>query len=57
MLLKAAILLLLVWLPGLFGLYGTGDRFHGLLLIGLMLLLLALARSRDAALRPPPDKH
>ena len=51
MLLKAAVLLLIVWLSGLFGLYGTGNLFHGLLLIGLWLLLLAFARGRGAANR------
>jgi|RhiMethySRZTD1v2_1073278.scaffolds.fasta_scaffold5585095_1 hypothetical protein len=54
MLVKAAILLLSAWLLGLLGLYRIGDVFHGFFLIGLMLLLLAFARARDAALRPPP---
>jgi hypothetical protein len=31
--------------------YAAGDIVHALLLVGLMLLLLALVRGRDAALR------
>ena len=55
MLLKAAILLLVAWPLGFLGLYGSGNLFHALLLVGLMLLLLGFARARDAALRPPPS--
>jgi hypothetical protein len=50
---KAGLLLLVLWLIGLSGLYQIGDAFHMLLLIGLLLLLLAFARARDEALRPP----
>ena len=35
------------------GVYRVGDLVHVLLLAGLMLLLLAMLRARDAALRPP----
>ena len=54
MLLTAGVLLLVAWVPGIVGLYGTGNWFHVFLLVGLMLILLAFARARDAALRPPP---
>jgi len=49
MLLKVALVLLVVWLAGAVGLYDIGDLVHGLLLMGLMLLLLGLLRARDAA--------
>lgn len=55
MLLKAGVLLLAVWFPGIAGLYGTGKWFHVFLLVGLMLIPLAFARGRDAAMRPPPS--
>jgi hypothetical protein len=51
MLFKIALVLLAVWLLGLFGVYNFGDLFHGFLLVGLMLLLLAFLRAREAALR------
>jgi hypothetical protein len=51
MLVKVAFVLLAVWLLGLFGVYGFGDLFHVFLLVGLMLLLLAFLRARDAAVR------
>ena len=51
MLIKVGLILLALWLLGLFGLYGVGDLFHVLLLVGLMLLLLGFLRARDAALQ------
>jgi hypothetical protein len=44
-----AFVLLVAWLVGVIGLYDAGDLVHGLLLVGLMLLLLAVLRARDAA--------
>jgi hypothetical protein len=51
MLVKLALVLLAVWLLGLFGVYRFGDLYHVFLLVGLMLLLLAFLRARDAAVR------
>ena len=51
MLLKVAFVLLVAWLVGVVGLYDVGDLVHGLLLVGLMLLLLGVLRARDAAAR------
>jgi len=60
MLFKIALVLLAAWLLGVVGLYRVGDLVHGLLLIGLMLLLLAFLRARDAAVKRaiggPPEK-
>jgi hypothetical protein len=57
MLFKAAFALLATWLLGrlldTFGVYRVGDLVHVFLLVGLMLLLLAMLKARDAALRPP----
>jgi hypothetical membrane protein len=53
MLFKAALVLLAGWLLGLVGVYPVGDLVHVFLLVGLMLLLLAMLKARDAALRPP----
>ena len=59
MLFKIAFVLLVAWLLGVLGAY-PGDLVHVLLLVGLMLLLLAFLRARDAAVRRPvggdPDK-
>ena len=49
MLLKVAFVLLVAWLVGVIGLYNIGDLVHGLLLVGLMLLLLGFLRARDTA--------
>ena len=58
MLTKAGLLLMVAWAIGLSGIYQIGDGFHAFLLVGLLLLLLAAVRARDAALRPPPtDKR
>jgi hypothetical protein len=51
MLVKAALVLLAVWLLGLIGVYRIGDFFHVFLLVGLMLLLLGFLRAREAAVR------
>lgn len=51
MLFKIALAVLFVWLLGVIGVYRVGDFVHVLLLVGLMLLLLAVARGRDAAVR------
>jgi hypothetical protein len=51
MLFKVPFVLLIAWLLGVLGLYRVGDLVHVLLLVGLMLLLLAFLRARDAAVR------
>ena len=51
MLVKIALGLLAVWVLGLFGVYRIGDLFHGFLLGGLTLLLLAFLHAREAAVR------
>jgi hypothetical protein len=51
MLFKIGLILLALWLAGLFGAYRIGALVHAFLLVGLMLLLLALLRARDAAVR------
>ena len=57
MLFKAAFALLAIWLTGRLldrvGIYPVGDLVHVFLLVGLMLLLLAMLKAREAALRPP----
>ena len=57
MLLKAALLILAVWLVGALGLYEAGTLVHGLLLVGLMLLLLGALKARDAAKRQSTDSR
>ena len=51
MLLKAALVLLFVWLLGVAGIFDVGTIIHVLLLVGLMLLLLGFLKGRDAAAR------
>ena len=51
MLFKVALVLFAVWVLGLVGVYRIGDLFHMFLLVGLMLLLLAFLRAREAAVR------
>jgi len=51
MLFKLALVLLVLWVLGLFGVYQIGDIFHGFLLVGLTLLLLGFLQARDAAAR------
>ena len=53
MLFKAAITLPAIWLLGMVGVYHVGDLAHIFLLVGLLLLLLAMLKGSDAALRPP----
>ena len=53
-LLKAAVLLLIVWLLGVIGVYNVGALVHILLLVGLMLLLLGVLQARDAAAQGRP---
>jgi hypothetical protein len=60
MLFNAALVLLVAWLLGALGVYEAGDIVHALLLVGLMLLLLAFLKAREAAQRRAvggrPDK-
>lgn len=48
MLLKIALVLLAAWVVGVIGPFDLGSLVHVLLLVGLMLLLLAFVRARDA---------
>jgi hypothetical protein len=57
MLFKTAFALLIVWLLGMFGVYPVGDLAHVFLLVGLMLLLLAVLKAREAALRRPESRN
>jgi hypothetical membrane protein len=56
---KAALVLLASWFLGLLGVYDLGRLVHVLLLIGLLFLLLAATKARDAAanrgIRPNSD--
>ncbi len=49
MLLKIALIVLVAWLLGVAGVFNAGQFIHLLLLVGLMLLLLAFLKARDAA--------
>lgn len=49
MLFTVASVLLVAWLCGVVGLYSIGDVVHVALLVGLMLLLIAALKARDAA--------
>ena len=58
MLLKIAVALLVAWALGIAGVYALGQIVHVLLLVGLMLLLLSLAKAHEAAThRPGPDSR
>ena len=57
MLFKTAFALLIVWLLGMFGVDRVGDFTHIFLLVGLMLLLLAVLKAREAALRRPESQN
>ena len=61
MLLKAAFLVLAVWLVGVLVPNDAGSLVHVLLLVGLMMLLLGALKARDAAARhdagSPPDRR
>ena len=56
MLFKISFALLIAWVLGVVGVYRVGDLVHVLLLVGLMLLLLAFVRAREAALRRAKDE-
>ena len=51
MLFKVALALLFVWGLGIAGVYAVGQIVHVLLLVGLMLLLLSVAKARETAAR------
>jgi Family of unknown function (DUF5670) len=51
MLFKTALTLLVAWLIGVLAVDSAGDLVHVLLLAGLALLLLAVLRAREAAIR------
>jgi hypothetical protein len=55
MLLKAAFVVLVVWLIGMLGLYDVGGLVHVLLLVGLMMLLLGASKARDEAVHREID--
>ena len=57
MLLKTAVLRLVVWLPGVVGVYDLGVLVDVLLLAGLLLLLLASLKARDAAAAARRNDH
>jgi hypothetical protein len=61
MLVKAALLLLVIWLAGVLGAYDAGSLVHVLLLVGLMMLLLGALKARETAVRtgagPGPDRR
>jgi hypothetical protein len=57
MLFKAALGLLIAWFLGVLGISRVGTLVHILLLVGLMFLLLALLKARDAAAAPGPDSR
>jgi hypothetical protein len=49
MLFISALVLLTAWSLGMLGLYRIGDLVHVFLLVGFLLILLAVAKARDAA--------
>ena len=51
MLFTIALALLFVWALGIAGVYAVGQIVHVLLLVGLMLILLSVAKAHDAAAR------
>ena len=51
MLFKVAVALLIIWGLGIAGVYAVGQIVHVLLLVGLMLLLLSVAKAHEAATR------
>lgn len=46
---KGAVALLIIWGLGIAGVYAVGQVVHVLLLLGLMLLLLSVAKAHEAA--------
>lgn len=57
MLFKGALVILGAWFLGLVGVFDGGGFTHVPLLVGLMLLLLAVLRARDAAMRRTGDRR
>src|SRR5687767_13024828 len=56
MFMRGAAALLVVWLVGVSGLFETDSRIHALLLVGLLLLLIGVLKTRDAtAARVKPN--
>jgi hypothetical protein len=51
MLFTIALVLLGAWSLGVLGVYRLGDAIHVLLLVGLMVLLVAFLKARDAAVQ------
>jgi hypothetical protein len=51
MLFKIALTLLVAWLIGVLGVYRAGQLVHVLLLVGLALLMIAVLRARENAVR------
>jgi hypothetical protein len=51
MLFKISLVLLSAWFLGVLGTYSAERVQHGFFLAGFMLMLLAFARARDAAMR------
>jgi hypothetical protein len=49
MLVTLGVALLVVWAIGVAGPLDVGQLVHGLLLVGLLLLLIAFSKARDAA--------
>ena len=63
MLLKVALVLLLAWVVGALNVDRIGSAVHLLLLVGLMLLLLGVLKTRDASIlenretsKPPRER-
>jgi hypothetical protein len=58
MLVIVALALLALWGLGIADVYSIGQLVHVLLLAGLMLLLLSVAKGREGAMRRPgPGSH
>ena len=57
MLFKVALVILGAWLLGLVGVFDERGFTHVPLLVGLMLVLLAVLRARDAAMRRTGDRR
>jgi len=51
MLFTISLVLLTIWLLGVVGVYGVGEIVHVLLLVGLLLLMVAFLKAREAAVR------
>jgi hypothetical protein len=57
MLFKVALVLLATWLVGVLFVPRAGQAVHVLLLVGLTLLLLAVLRAREEAMRRTVEGH